>query len=34
LFSPNGALGNKAVQLGLAGLLAYAATQVFKKPGQ
>jgi len=34
LFSPNGALGNKAVQVGLAGLLAYAATQVFKKPGQ
>jgi hypothetical protein len=34
LFSPNGALGNKAVQVGLAGLLAFAATQVFKKPGQ
>jgi hypothetical protein len=34
LFSPNGALGNKSVQVGLAGLLAYAATQVFKKPGQ
>jgi len=30
LFSPNGLLGNKVVQIGLAGALAYAASQLFK----
>ena len=34
LFSSGGLLSNPVVQVGLAGLLAYAASQAFKRPGQ
>lgn len=34
LFSPGGALSNPVVQAGLAGLLAFAASQAFRRHGQ